>query len=336
MPLPIGKISPDILQKIVLKRIGAPSPLLKVKPSIGLDVAVIALRDGYLIISSDPITGVAEEIGWYAVNVAANDVATSGAKPMFLQTVILLPEGSDTTTLKKITTDMHRAAKKIGLTITGGHTETVKDLKRPIIISTCISIAESYVTAADAKVGDTILMTKAAAIEGTSILARHDKTLKDLPNTLKKEAINLAKKISVVEEAIEAYSTGYVHAMHDPTEGGILGGLCEMAEASKLGFIAYRSKIPILDVTKKICQPKGIDPLRLISSGTLLLAVDPKGVEEVKKRLTAKGIPVAEIGRFTPSKRILIDEQGKKHTLPKAVIDELWKVEEDKDEQPTA
>ena len=326
--LPIGKVPPNILQKTVLKRIGAPSPLLKVKPSIGLDVAVIALKNGYLILSSDPITGVAEEIGWYAVNVAANDVATSGAKPMFLQSVILLPEGSDTNTLKQITTDMHKAAKKIGLTITGGHTETVKDLKRPIVISTCISIAENYVTAADAKVGDTILMTKAAALEGTSILARHDQTLQDLPPKIKKKAINLAKKISIVEEATEAYSTGYVHAMHDPTEGGIIGGLCEMAEASKLGFIVYKSKIPILDVTKKICQLKNIDPLRLISSGALLLAVDPKGVEEVKKRLTAKGIPVAEIGKFTTSRRILIDEQGKKHTLPKAVIDELWRLEE--------
>jgi hydrogenase maturation factor len=329
MPLPIGKVPPNILQSLVLRRTGAPSPLLKVKPRIGLDVAVIALKDIYLILSSDPITGVAEEIGWYAVNVAANDVATAGAKPMFLQSVILLPEGSEASTLKQITADMHRAAKKIGLTITGGHTETVKDLKRPIIISTCISIAESYVTAADAKLGDVILMTKAAALEGTSILARHDKTLKDLPKNMRREAVNLAKKISIVEEAIEAYSTGYVHAMHDPTEGGIIGGLCEMAEASKLGFIVHKAKIPIRDVTKKICQLKGIDPLRLISSGALLLAVDPKGVEEVKKRLTAKGIPVAEIGRFTPSKRILIDEQGKKHTLPKTVIDELWRIEED-------
>ena len=330
MPLPIGKVPPNILQSLVLRRTGAPSPLLKVKPRIGLDVAVIALKDIYLILSSDPITGVAEEIGWYAVNVAANDVATAGAKPMFLQSVILLPEGSEASTLKQITTDMHRAAKKIGLTITGGHTETVKDLKRPIIISTCISIAESYVTAADAKLGDVILMTKAAALEGTSILARHDKTLKDLPKNMRREAVNLAKKISIVEEAIEAYSTGYVHAMHDPTEGGIIGGLCEMAEASKLGFIVHKAKIPIRDVTKKICQLKGIDPLCLISSGALLLAVDPKGVEEVKKRLTAKGIPVAEIGRFTPSKRILIDEQGKKHILPKTVIDELWRIEEDR------
>jgi len=328
MTLPLGKIPPNILESIVLKRSGVPSPLVKVKPRIGLDVAVIALKNGYLIVSSDPITGVAEEIGWYAVNVAANDVATSGAKPMFLQSVILLPEGSNTTTLEQISKDMHRAAKKIGLTITGGHTETVKDLKRPIVISTCISIAENYITAADAKVGDAILMTKAAALEGTSILARHDKTLRELPNTIKRKAINLAKKISIVEEAIEAYSTGYVHAMHDPTEGGIIGGLCEMAEASNLGFIVHRSKVPILDVTKKLCALKGIDPLLLISSGSLLLAVDPKGVEEVKRRLTSKGIPVTEIGRFTRSKRIVIDEDGKKHTYPKAVIDELWRIEQ--------
>jgi hydrogenase maturation factor len=334
MPLPIGKVPLNILRSIILRRTGAPSPLLKVKPKIGLDVAVIALREGYLIISSDPITGVAEEIGWYAVNVAANDVATAGAKPLFLQSVILLPEGSEASTLKRIATDLHRAAKKLGIAITGGHTETVRGLKRPIVIATCISLAESYVTAADAKVGDAILLTKAAALEGTSILARHDKTLQSLPNNIRREAVNLAKKISVVEEAVEAYSTGYVHAMHDPTEGGVIGGLCEMAEASKLGFIVYKSKIPILDVTKKICQLKGIDPLRLISSGALLLAVDPKGVEEVKRRLAAKGIPVAEIGRFTPSKRILIDEQGKKHTLPKAVIDELWKLEEDECGQP--
>lgn len=329
MALPLGKLPPDILESVVLRRRGVPSPLLKVKPKIGLDVAVIALKNGYLIISSDPITGVAEEIGWYAVNVAANDVATSGARPMFLQSVILLSEGSDTTTLKQITNDMHKAAKQIGLTITGGHTETVKGLKRPIVISTCISVAESYVTAAHARPGDVILMTKAAALEGTSILARYDKTLKSLPPTLKREAVNLAKKISVVEEAVEAFSTGYVHAMHDPTEGGVIGGLWEMAEASKVGFIVYRSKIPILDVTKRICQLKGIDPLRLISSGTLLLAVDPEGVDVVKRRLEAKGIPTAEIGRFTFSGRIIVDEAGRKQSYPRAVVDELWRIEEE-------
>jgi hydrogenase maturation factor len=328
MALPLGKIPPNVLESIVLRRSGAPSPLVKVKPKIGLDVAVISLKNGYLILSSDPITGVAEEIGWYAVNVAANDVATSGAKPMFLQAVILLPEGSNTSTLEQIAKDMHRASKQIGLTITGGHTETVKGLKRPIVISTCLSLTESYITSADAKLDDTILLTKAAALEGTSILARFDKSIEALPPSLRREAIRLAKKISIVEEAVEAYSTGYVHAMHDPTEGGIIGGLCEMAEASKLGFIIYRSKVPVLDVTKKICELKGIDPLLLISSGSLLLAVDPKGVEQVKNRLALKGIPATEIGKFTRSKRIVIDENGKKHSYPKAVVDELWKIEE--------
>ncbi|MEM3386154.1 MAG: AIR synthase family protein [Nitrososphaerales archaeon] len=328
MALPLGKVPPQILESIVLKKGGAFSPLLLVKPKVGVDIAVIALKEHYLILSSDPITGVAEEIGWYAVNVAANDVATSGARPMFLQSVILLPEGSDASTLKQIAYDMHKAAKKLGISITGGHTETVKGLKKPIVISTCFSVAETYVTSADARLGDVIMMTKAAALEGTSILARFDRSLKNLPNSTRKKAINLAKKISIVEDALTAYSTGYVHAMHDPTEGGVIGGLCEMAVASGLGFIVYRSKIPVLSVTREICGLKGIDPLLLISSGSLLMAVDPNGVEEVKSQLKCKGISVAEIGRFTASKRIVVDEMGKKHAYPKAVVDELWRLEE--------
>lgn len=326
MALPLGKVPPDVLESTVLRRCGAASPMVLVKPRIGLDVAVIALKDSYLIVSSDPITGVAEEIGWYAVNVAANDVATSGARPMFLQSVILLPEGSDASTLKHIVDDMHRAAKQIGVSITGGHTETVRGLRRPIVISTCFSLAESYVTSADAKLGDVILMTKAAALEGTSILARFDESLKGLPNSIKRRAINLMKKISVVEDAVTAYSTGYVHAMHDPTEGGVIGGLCEMAISSGLGFIVYRSKIPVLNVTREVCRLKGVDPLLLISSGSLLMAVDPKGVDEVKRRLRSKGIAATEIGRFTASKRIVVDEEGRRQACPRAVVDELWKI----------
>ncbi|MGQ9469361.1 MAG: AIR synthase family protein [Nitrososphaerales archaeon] len=327
MSLPIGKISKELLEKYVLRFAGERSKSVVQGPEFGIDFGVIKLDEEYMIVSSDPVTGVEKEVGWYAVNVSANDVATSGSKPMYLESVILLPQGSKVEDVISISKQIHKAAKALRISVVGGHTELTQNLERKIVITTAFGFAKSYVTAADAKENDVILMTKTAGIEGTSILADVFKErLSELGDKVIMKALRMMRRISVVKEAINAFDTGFVHAMHDATEGGVLGGIYEMSMASKLGFLVHAKAIPIASETKMICKALNIDPLKLISSGVLLLAVDPSGVNLVCDKLSKIGVRASPIGYFKKGKRILIEKDGSEIIIKESVIDELWKL----------
>jgi hydrogenase expression/formation protein HypE len=302
---------------------GASSGDLLVPPSIGVDFGVVRGAGGYLIVSSDPVTGVLERIGRYAVNVSANDVATSGNRPRFLQSVILLPENANVRTLARISSDMNRMAKSLGITIVGGHTELTPGLKRPIVVTTAFTFANAFVTAAQAREGDAIMITKTAGVEGTAILAS---AAKSLTPGLARRARSYFRRLSVVEEAAAAYGTGRVHAMHDCTEGGVLGAIYEMSYASGLGFELSEAVIPVSRETAAICAELNIDPLRLISSGTLLLAVDRESEERVSQAIAGAGSSSAVIGRFRKGAMVLIRRDGTRESVNEPPTDELWKV----------
>ena len=219
--LPLGKIPIEVLNSTFLRLTGAGSDAIVTPPLAGLDFAALKVDGKYMVISADPVTGVANEIGRYAISVSANDVATSGSRPQFAESVVLMPQGADASYARKIATQMDSEAKKIGLSIVGGHTEVTPGLHHPIVMVTAFSFVESYVTSGDAKAGDTIMMSKTAGLEGTAVLGGQSKLLESL---------------SVVDEAVAAYATGAVHAMHDCTEGGVLGAVFEMSVASGLGF----------------------------------------------------------------------------------------------------
>ncbi len=298
-------------------------------PGLGLDFAAIKLNHGFLIVSSDPVSGVQRNIGWYAVNVSANDVATSGNRPSFMESVILLPEATSVGMVRRIALQMHRAAKALGLTIVGGHSELTPGLKKPIVVTTAFAVATRYVSAADAEEGDTIMMTKTAGIEGTAILASSGRvrSLVGLPEA--KKATSLLRKLSIVHEAEMAFRSGYVHAMHDCTEGGVLGAAYEMASASKLGFEVYEQYVPVAQETRRICSALNLDPLRLIGSGALLLAVEKGKEEAVKRVLRSIRTPVTTIGRFVKKGGLLVRKDGSKEEIEAGIVDELWKLEAD-------
>ena len=174
MSLSLGKLPPDVMRKYVFGMTGAKSKRVVVAPSLGLDFGVVRLGSGakkgrYLIVSSDPITGTMERVGEDAVNVSANDVATSGNRPEFMQSIILLPEDASEDDVRKISSEMHKTAKRLGITIVGGHTELSPGLHRPIVVTTAFAIVDSFVTAAGARPGDTMMVTKSAGVEGTAI-----------------------------------------------------------------------------------------------------------------------------------------------------------------------
>ena len=327
--LSLGKLPPDVMERYLFGMTGARSGKVVVEPALGLDFGVVRLggrpKGRYLIVSSDPITGVRERAGWYAVNVSANDIATSGNRPEFMQSIILLPEHASEDDVRLLSSEMHKTAKGLGISIVGGHTELTPGLNRPIVITTAFAIANSYVTAAGAREGDTLLMTKTAGVEGTAIIGSDLRYHKKLGGNLVDAASKYFEKMSVVEEAVSAYSTGLVHAMHDCTEGGVLGALYEVATASGLGLEVAQERIPVSKETLRVCAVVGVDPLKLISSGTLLLAVEQGKEDRAIAAISSVGSSATMIGKFTKGKVILTRGRSRS-VVSTAPRDEIWRL----------
>ena len=313
-----------------LKNLGAKRDEIVIGPSSGIDCAVLDVGDKSLVVSMDPITGALEIVGYLAVNVNANDIATFGCQPLFLVSCILLPEKAEKKAVEIISSQMNEAAKDLGIAIIGGHCETTPGLSHPIVIGCMMGMTEKgkYVTAAGAKPGDLLILTKSAGIEGTAILAtdRHAQLKRVLGSRLLENAKGFYKQISIVKDAITAFKTGGVHAMHDPTEGGVAGAVHEMADASMLGVRISEDKIRVQHETLRICQAYDIDPLQLIASGSLLVAADPDFAGRIIENLRRDKIDAEIIGEFlsSPEKRLITRRKGKVEKLQRPVTDQLW------------
>jgi len=329
--LPPGKVPLEVLKEVVFKNLGVQRREVLQGPAAGVDGAIIDAGSKSMVVSMDPITGAVEQIGWLAVNVNANDVATFGVEPAFLFSCLLLPENSNRKTVEDICSQMDAAAKELGIAIVGGHCESTPHLVTPIVVGCIIGLTQKghYVTAAGAQPSDALIMTKTAGIEGTAILASDMTTY--LKETMTAEELDEAKKfykrISVVDDALTAYRTGGVDAMHDPTEGGVFGGIHEMADASSLGVKVYEDRVTVDPLTMTICGKFNIDPLQLISSGALLIAAKSKYVDVILKSLQQLRIQASVVGEFTetPEQRILMHSDGKQEALPRPTFDQLWK-----------
>ena len=292
MKLPPGKIPIDILKDVVFKNLGVVRSEVILGPAAGVDGAVLDLGSKDAIISMDPITGAVERVGWEAINVNANDVATFGVEPAFFFSCIMLPENADSKIVETISSQMHNAAKDLGIAIVGGHCESTPGLANPIVVGCIMGLTEKgkYVTAAGAKSGDKLILTKSAGIEGTAILAtdREAQLAKIFSPAILESAKGFYRQISIVKDALTAYRAGGVHAMHDPTEGGVLNGIHEMADAAGLGVRVFEEKITVEPETAKICRFYEIDPLQLISSGALLIAADPEAADRIVDALSQR------------------------------------------------
>lgn len=333
MSFPYGKLNPAILESIVFQYLGARRSDVVLGPSRGEDAAVLKVGDELIVASCDPISGSVRKVGWLAVNVSANDVATRGVKPRWFFSCILLPKNSRAEVLEEICKQMDLAAKRLEIAIVGGHSEVSPGLSHPIVIGFCAGKVEgTYVHSGGAKPRGKIILTKGAGIEGTGILATDKEEL--IAEFLGKDVAERGKKylerVSVVTEAMKAFNFGGVQAMHDPTEGGVIGGLCELADAANLGFKVNEEKIPIGEETAAICELFKIDPLRLISSGSLLIVVDREKAEGVVYELKILGIKASLIGEMLedPSERYLLTKEGKKKEISMPEADELWKIVE--------
>ena len=300
-----GKLPPGLLSDL-LERIHIRDPRVVLGPKLGEDAALIDIGDRYLVAKSDPITFATDLIGWYLVQVNANDLAVMGAAPKWLMVTLLLPEGTTSEQVEDAFEQITNACDQLGITLVGGHTEITLDLSRPIAVGALLGEVDKdkVVLTSGAKPGDSIILTKGIAIEGTSILAREaGESLDDAgvePQVIERATHLLFDPgISVVKDAGIALTSGGIHAMHDPTEGGLATGLAEMASAAGVGLTIDLEHVPVLPETAAISTALGLDPLGLIASGALLAAVAPDDAPQLVNALESGGIPAREIGRFT-------------------------------------
>ena len=334
MFLPPGKLPAPILDRLI-KAYTIPDERVVVGPSIGEDATALDVGDVYLLLKTDPITFVSDDIGLYAVNINANDIATMGGRPRWFLATLLLPEKGTTEGLAEgIFSQISKACRSIGVSFCGGHTEITIGLDRPIVIGMMIGEVrkDRLVRTGGARVGDDILLTKGIAIEGTSIIAREkEEELKGaFPQGFIEGCKGLTERpgISVLRDAEIAVESGKVHSMHDPTEGGVSSGLAEMAAAAEVGVFIEEEKIPILPECRTLCERYGLNPLGLIASGTLLLTVDPMDREKIIRALEMEGIPCACIGKVVGREEGLKIRTGRGEItdLPLFERDELTKI----------
>jgi len=328
---PIGKLPASLLQALLASCPIPKSSRVVIGPRFGEDAAVIDLGRKYLVAKSDPITFTAERIGWYAVNINANDIATLGARPRWYLATLLLPERGTTPALARaIFQDTLRACGALGITLCGGHTEITEGLDRPIVVGQMLGEVEKskLVRKESQRPGDVLILTRGIALEGTAILARERAAV--LGPKLSKATVRRAKRllfkpgISVVRDALIALRHGDIHAMHDPTEGGLLSGLHEIARAGRVGLRVWKERVPVLAETRAFSQVLGFDPFALIASGALLVAASPSSAPRLLRAYARHRIPAAAIGEVCPeSEGIHLIESGRTVPLRIPARDEI-------------
>jgi len=331
--IPVGKLPATLLRRMLARgaRGARGDAGVRLGPGIGRDAAVVEVRAGGLVAASDPVTFASDEIGWYAVHVNANDVACCGGRPRWFLATVLLPERATTDALaERVFEQIENACAFLGAVVVGGHTEVTEGLDRVLIAGTMLGelVGGTHVDPREAAPGDVLLLTKGIALEGATILARERRDALvgaiDGATLARCEGWLHDPGISVVGDALAALAAGGVHALHDPTEGGLATALAELAEASGAGLTVDEAALPLLPECAAICEALGLDPLGLIASGALLLAVSPERAADVEAALAKEGLAVARIGALeTRSGCRLRRSDGAEQPLPSFGRDEL-------------
>jgi hydrogenase maturation factor len=332
----IGKIDETVFRAFLMQRLGAHDPRVRVGPRTGVDAAVLEIGGKAVVVAEDPIFPAAglplETFGWFTVHIGASDVAVMGVPPSLATYSLLMPPRTPDGDFRTIVDSIHEAALELGISIVGGHTGYYPVVNVPIIGGiTVIGVGEmeTIVTPGGAQAGDAVLMTKGPAIEATGLLAvLYEASLREAHgDAVAEAALARCGQITVVRDALTARRAGPVTAMHDATEGGVLGGLWEIAEASGTGMEVDARRMLWPDDVDALCSMLEIDPLAAIAEGTLLLTVGAAHAPGVIAALDEEGIPCSEIGRIVadPACRTITGRDGTAGVLARPAEDPFWR-----------
>jgi hydrogenase maturation factor len=334
----IGKIDREIFESFLLARLGKPDPSVIVPPQTGVDAGVVDIGNGrVLIVAEDPILAIPgqpwEMFGWYTVHIGASDVAVMGVPPRYMTYSLLMPPETGDPVFRAIVNAIHEAAVGLGIAIVGGHTGYYPGFAAPTIGGvTVFAVAEagSYVTPAGARPGDSVILTKGPAIETAGLLSvlRERELLDRYPEPLVRRAQALCRQMTVVRDALTAMAVGGVTAMHDATEGGVIGGLAEVAEASGVGMAVDEARFVYPEEVRMVCEAFGIDPAAAIAEGSLIVTADPGRAGRILGDLGKAGIAASVIGTVTAETgtRVMKRRDGTEVPLRMPDQDPFWPV----------
>jgi thiamin-phosphate kinase len=331
--LPDGKLPVQLLREL-LSRLAIDDVEVKVGPAVGEDAAAIDRGDHYLLLAADPVTFVPKRIGWYAVQVNANDIAAMGGTPQYFLSTVLLPSGSATDDMiREILTDIQSACRELGCLAVGGHTEVTSGIDRPIVAGAMVGEVEKekLLTSGGARPGDMVLVTKGIAIEATAILAqeRAEAIRESFGEAFLAKAARFLEDpgLSVVPASRAAVEAGGVTAMHDVTEGGLTTALWEVAEASKVGLVVSESEIPRFWESVRLAERFGMNLLGAIGSGALVMTAPESETERLLRTLSERGTETFVIGRaVSPDQGVTLLRGAERFELPRFTTDEVARV----------
>lgn len=339
-PLVPGKLPVAMLGEL-LATLPTADPAVLLGPSVGEDAAVIDFAadvneqsDHLLVAKSDPITFATDAIGYYAVNVCTNDLAVTGATPRFYLPTLLLPAGTDAAVARAIFAQIGEACTRLKIVVVGGHSEVTHTVNQPVIAGTLLGTVprNGFVASSGCQPGDAILMAGRIPVEGGSIIAREKRAellAAGWDTAIIDQAANFlyTPGISVLVPAHAAAATGRVHAMHDPTEGGVAGGIAELGHAAGVGLEIDLDAVPILSVARDLCAVFGLDPLGTIASGALLATCAQADVPAILDAWQAHGWDGCVIGRATTrGGQWIAHRSGVETPFPTFTADEITKL----------
>ena len=334
----IGKIDAALFAEYLAGNLGADRSEIVVGPKNGVDAGIFSLGNGkVLIIAEDPIFPApllsSREFGWLTTHIGASDVAVTGVAPQFMTYSLLMPPGTPDEEFREITAGIHESCKDLGIAIVGGHTGYYGGLAMPIIGGvTVFSVADenTYVTPAGARLGNVVLMTKGPAIEAAALLAitKRSEIAGSIDASLIDAAASRLSQVTVVKDALTAYAAGGVTGMHDATEGGVLGGLYEIAEASGVGMEVWEDKCILPPDVLALCKQFDLDPFGVIAEGCLLITAEADAAPNIIAALTREQIPASVIGTILadPAVRIMHRSNGQDDVLAVPPEEPFWKI----------
>jgi len=322
-----GKLPPALLEKTVLAYPGARRREVVRGAGVGVDAALLRLEGGICVFSMDPITGSSSRAGELSIHVACNDLAAAGAEPVAVGITLLVPPELGEDYVVRFMAEADAACRQLQVAIVGGHTELVAGLPAPLV--SVAALGQPWPGCdlpRGPQAGDALVLTKGAGIEGVAILATDfpSRLSALVPGDVVDRARSLFSSLSVLPEARIAAQHGAT-AMHDVTEGGVLGAAWEMVHPSGLGVEIRADDVPVPPEVEAVCRALAVDPLRLVSSGALLVAVPDPG--PLLEALREAGIRAAVVGRVVPEGNWLIRE-GVRVPIPPPEGDELWRARE--------
>ena len=335
-----GKATAELFEQVILRRLGASDADVLVGPKHGVDVGVVQVADGVaMALTTDPVFVVPaygwERAAWFAVHILASDAATSGLPLRWMAVDLNLPPEISDQDLTSLWDAFSRTCNDLGIAVVTGHTARYDGCAWPMVGgATCVALGpdDAFVTPTMARPGDRVVITKGAAIEATALFAATfpDRLAAGVGAEVVRQADELFEQMTVVPEARIAAAFGLrdrgVTSMHDATEGGVVGGLLEVAVASGVGMRIDLDAIPVRPEVRAVCDHVGIDPYTSISEGTLIATLRPDRAIGYVEACAREGIDAAIVGDVTEPDdgRVLVGADGVERALEHPGLDPFW------------